>query len=261
MEIGPVTNNEAIELRELVRSSSSRRASKQFLIEGPHLVERALEAQPRMMRQVYATEVARETHYDLIGALRQKGITTRPISQKNAERISDTETTQGIFALVDYPQPSKAHNDRLVLVLDDLQDPGNVGTIIRTAAWFGVHRILATTSTADCYSPKVIRATQGAIFFAAIEYSPDLSKSLLQLKKEGFRIVGASLSSKSTKLEEFIVPEHTALILGSEAHGISPDLEKMCDSSLRIEKIGEGESLNVAVSCGILLQHFASGSR
>jgi TrmH family RNA methyltransferase len=245
-----ITNNKAIELRELVREADARRERGMYVVEGPHLVETALEAVPRSIQSILITPESKYSDVERLAA--GAGVEIRSISQKNAERISDTRTTQGVFAIVRIPKHSRSASSAIV-ALDDVQDPGNVGTIIRTALWFGVTRIIAGSGTADCYSPKVTRATQGGIFGVEIEPVQALSTRLVELKKEKYSILGSSLSDGSIRLQDIRTDEKYVIVLGSEAHGLSREVEDACDSLVRIERGGKGESLNVGVSAGILL--------
>ncbi len=258
VELGPVTNNEASELRELVRSPALRRERNQYLIEGPHLIEAALEFAKREIVEIYATELARTEQTAILG---YSGKRIRSISQKNAERVAETSTTQGIFALMDLPETDATMSAPLVLALDDVQDPGNVGTIIRTAAWFGVYDLIVTKATADLYSPKVLRATQGSIFNARAKQTDDLTRDLNQLKRAGYTIVATMLDERATPLSQLSANNKMVVVLGSEAHGVSANVAAIADHRIYIPKIGKGESLNVAISCGIVLERLTAISR
>jgi TrmH family RNA methyltransferase len=253
-EIGPVTNTEAAELRELVRSASIRREKQQYIIEGPHLLQSALEFAKDNLIEIYATESARAEH----GALFDRsGKLLRSITQKNAERIADTSTTQGLFGLMQISEAQSEHAS-IILALDDVQDPGNVGTVVRTAAWFGVYDIITSAATADLYSPKVLRATQGSIFNAQMTVSKDLAADLKLLQAKGYRIIVTMLDESATPLGAFKPSDRMVIVLGSEAHGVSDSVAKLADSSIYIPKLGKGESLNVAISCGIILEQITS---
>jgi TrmH family RNA methyltransferase len=248
MEMLP--NKEVSTLRELVRSAEFRRTVGLFVVEGSHLVQTALEQIPSKVQSVLFAPDSDSSELERM-ALNAK-VEIRGISQKNAEKISVTKTTQGVFAVVQMAL-STGETPREFVALDEIQDPGNVGTIIRTALWFGVTRIIAGAGTADCYSPKVTRATQGAIFGVTIEVTDDLAERLRDLSVEGYRILGASLSEGSTNIRRVLIDSKYVLVLGNEAQGLSPEVEDACDELVRIDRIGRVESLNVGVSAGILL--------
>ncbi len=257
LDLGPITNNEAVELRELVRSPKVRAEKQLYIAEGPHLIQSALEFAKKDLVEIYATEEARSEQAEIITS---SGKRIRSISQKNAERIAETATTQGLFALMKMPESVRSIQPSIMLALDDVQDPGNVGTIIRTAAWFGVYDLLVTAATADAYSPKVLRATQGAIFSAHVTRVTDLAARLSTLKQAGYSVVSATLDNSAITLSKFKPTNRMILVLGSEAHGISKSVDHIADKKIYIPKFGKGESLNVAISCGIILEKLAASN-
>src|SRR5207237_76763 len=141
----------------------------------------------------------------------------------------------------------------IVLALDAVQDPGNVGTIVRTAAWFGVRSLLLGVGTADVYAPKVIRSTQGAIFSVSMESLVDLVGRLKVLQNEGWKVIATVLDTGAHSIYEWRQDGKAILLLGSEAHGISPELIALSEECVMIPRYGEGESLNVATSAAIVL--------
>jgi RNA methyltransferase, TrmH family len=144
-------------------------------------------------------------------------------------------------------------NDELVLCVDGIQDPGNLGTIIRTADWFGVKHLICSPQTVDLYNPKVIAATMGSFTRVKIKYT-ELEKELKTLQINGLSLIGAMLDGNP--LTE-IKPMKGVLIIGSEAHGISNQIKKIIDIKVKIPALGKAESLNAAVATGILLHHFS----
>ena len=174
------------------------------------------------------------------------------LSPKNAVRITDAREPQGWFTILRLPsRPAEVKGD-VVIALDSVQDPGNVGTVIRTCAWFGVESILLGDGTADPFAPKVVRSTQGAIFDVGIETNADLNKRLPALR-EGREIIAATVEGSATSVFEFDFPEKCVLLFGTEGRGIQPELLQMASRQVIIPKYGSGESLNVAVSAAIVL--------
>ncbi|MBK6524194.1 MAG: RNA methyltransferase [Crocinitomicaceae bacterium] len=142
--------------------------------------------------------------------------------------------------------------------MDEIKDPGNLGTILRTADWFGINTVLASENCVDLYNPKVIQASMGAVY--RINYIQDsLQKVLPDLKKSGFKLVGAAMQGKD--LYTYSYPEKLALVMGSESHGISEKTNSLLDETLTIPKFGETESLNVGVAAAIILSHFRQVKR
>ncbi len=251
----PIARAQAEALRSLIRDASERNATSSFVIEGPHLIERAFESAPDLIKEVIFTEEAYSAHPSFALQAGRRKIPCYHVSAKLAERISDTKAPQGIFALVSIPRRMTI-DDRpstITIALDDVQDPGNLGTIIRTAAWFGVKHILLSKECADPYSPKVLRATQGEIFSTFVGNRGDIVNSLRILQKKGQQVIAATLEPEACLLYEMAFPENVALVFGSEAHGVSREILDFADGQILIPKFGAGESLNVATSVGIIL--------
>jgi TrmH family RNA methyltransferase len=153
------------------------------------------------------------------------------------------------------PRSSQPRGNAM-LALDGVQDPGNVGTIIRTAAWFGVQEILLGEGTADPYAPKVVRSTQGAIFDVMLEMSADLVKRLTDLRNAGWQILAATVEDGARSIFDLTFPERMIFLLGTEARGIRPELLELAGERIIIPRYGAGESLNVALSAAIILAEF-----
>jgi TrmH family RNA methyltransferase len=169
------------------------------------------------------------------------------------DQMTDTKAPQSIVAVV--PKiPMELDITQPFIALDGVSDPGNVGTIIRTAEWFGINQIILGNNSADIFNPKVVRSTMGSIFRVKFFETDNLSE-LLKKQFKKYKLFGATLKSE-TLLNKIKIPKNYGLIFGNESHGISEDVSKMLDSDFLIEGFGESESLNVAVSVGISLYHF-----
>ncbi|MBN8578200.1 MAG: RNA methyltransferase [Cytophagales bacterium] len=161
------------------------------------------------------------------------------------------QTNDGALAIVRCkPNTPPQISNTLVLALDTIRDPGNLGTIIRTADWFGVEHIVASVETADFYNPKVIAATMGS-FCRVNMYYTDLEKFLASVSKP---VYGAFMNG--TDVHRIAAPENGILVIGNEANGISAALEKFISNRVTIPRLGKAESLNAAIATGILLDVF-----
>jgi RNA methyltransferase, TrmH family len=249
----PITQSLVQLLRELIRNASTRNEEQRFVVEGPHLLEEALKHKASISLIAATDAFIRENE----PLLKRAGGKLYQLSAKQAERVSDTEAPQGVFTLIDMPKGGQDAKGRIVLMLDEVQDPGNVGTLIRTAAWFGVKDVLLGKGTADLYNPKVIRGTQGAIFAVNAQRS-DLGRDASMLRSKGYSIVSTTLSGKSVALSSFEPRFPLAIVLGSEARGVRKEIIDISDVLVHIPKLGSGESLNVAVSGGIVMSYLAS---
>jgi TrmH family RNA methyltransferase len=181
------------------------------------------------------------------------GVMVYTADSKTFSQISDTKTPQDIIAVIrilDNPPSPKGN----FIALDGVTDPGNVGTIIRTAEWFGFRDIILNNNCVDKYNSKVVRATMGAFFRCNIHETDNL-KELFKSNYSKFDTYAAILDGES-KLEDCKPKNSFALIFGSESHGISKDILSIVRHKFTITGKGDGESLNVAVSAGIALNHF-----
>ena len=170
-------------------------------------------------------------------------------SKEVFESLTDTKTPQGILAVLEIPNYDKINEEENILVLDKVQDAGNMGTIIRSADAFGIKTIVCTKGTVDVYSQKVLRSTMGSILREKIIYLDDISI----LKEKGYTLVGTVLDEKSISLENLKISKKMAFIMGNEANGISKEIKKLCDIFVKIPMTGNAESLNVAVATSIIL--------
>ena len=140
---------------------------------------------------------------------------------------------------------------KLILLVDDIQDPGNLGTIIRTADWFGFGEIFCSANCVEVYNPKVISSTMGSIFNLNIHSDINLKDLIKELKKEKYKIVVTDLNGQNIKFNK---KDKIALVIGSEAKGVSSGIKNLADLNYKIEKSGKAESLNVAIATGIIMK-------
>jgi TrmH family RNA methyltransferase len=136
------------------------------------------------------------------------------------------------------------------ILLDGISDPGNMGTILRTADWFGFDEIICSEDTVELYNPKVVQSTMGSLFRVKVIYT-DLPKYIESIAEKGFAIAGADLDGVNAF--EYQFPEKTALVIGSESHGIRPNVESLLTQKVHIPGSGNAESLNAGIAAGILL--------
>ena len=249
----PLTELRSKHIAELLRNPKARRGDSEFVAEGPHLFEAALEKAPKLILTVAVTEKAMSQHSELLERAEARGIATFSLSPKAALRITDAREPQGWFTVLRMPpRPTEVHGD-IVVALDGVQDPGNVGTVIRTGAWFGVESLLLGDGTADPFSPKVVRSTQGALFDLRLEMNSNLTKRLPELRESGREIIATSVTEGATSVFDFDFPKRCTLLFGTEGRGIRPELLEMASRQIVVPKYGTGESLNVAVSAAIVL--------
>lgn len=173
------------------------------------------------------------------------------LSEKDLKTVSTQVTPVGIVALFKMPRVQKfIFKSKHVLILDGISDPGNMGTIIRTADWFGFNHLFLGTNCVDIYNPKVVAASMGSIFNISINQDVDLKSFIKDLKSEGYKIVVADLRGDKFDIAK---DNKIALIIGSEARGVDQEIVKLADQRFKIMKSGRAESLNAAVAAGIVM--------
>jgi len=247
-------SNSQIKLFKSLHNKKFRVAEKQFIIEGHRLIEEALRAKTTF-NGIWCTEEYAEKNSELLTALKRAKNKWEITSAKSLSQVCDSRNNQGIIALLTLPEQTqfKIANSP-ILLLDNISDPGNMGTILRTAEWFGMENIIFSPKCVDPYNSKVIRSAMGAHFHLNQIVQDNLIQIIPQLKNEGFSIIGAELDG--VPITEFSPPQKWALVLGNEAHGLSPHIKSLLDKSVTIPKVGNIESLNVAVASGVILNSF-----
>jgi len=220
-----------------------------FIAEGPRLVGDLLAAVPAQFVELYASASWLGEHSALVA-----GIKFHEVDDNDLERLSQLTTPNQVVAVIrKFVQPAAIEvKDQLVLALDTLQDPGNLGTIIRIADWFGIAQVVCSHDCADMYNPKVVQATMGSIARVKIIYT-NLEEWLTS--GEQLNIFATALEGKDIKkvgkLNEGII------VIGNEAKGINPAILALANEKITITRKGQAESLNAAVATGIILSHIA----
>lgn len=229
-----------------------REKYQQFLIEGSRLTYEALLADADVVTLFSVSGVDE----NISQATSARNIPIETIQEKQLRQISDTVSPSGIIGVCAIPEndlSSIPKTDNCIF-LDSISDPGNLGTIARTAAWFGVHHIVLSEKCADPYNPKVVRAGMGAHFYCNF-YMQTPSSWLAQSGKE--MLVADANTDANGNIGSF--PNPWILVMGSEAEGISEEIHAISHTKVSIPKLGKGESLNVAVAAGIILSSITDG--
>ena len=232
----------------------ARQTQGVFLVEGVRSVEAALDAEAPLTAVVVADGAEADPR---IAALVARAAKVERVGARDLDRIADARTSQGVVAVARSVVSDRAPTEGPVLLLDGVQGPGNVGALVRTAAWFGVRTVVGDQDTADFESPKAVRASMGGIWDVALVRVPSLAPVLDGLAEAGVPAYGADLGG--TAVGAWSPPDNAALVMGSEAHGLSDgvsDRLRPREAFVHIAGGGDGrgvESLNVTVAGGILL--------
>ena len=237
-----------IQLLRALGDKRTRDAEHLFIAEGEKLVEEIRNSKFRI-RQIYTTRK------DITGS------NVEYVDKRDMERISQLKSVSDTIAVVEQPQYRLSLEEcskSLMLALDGVQNPGNLGTIIRLADWFGIKDIVCSKECADCYNPKVIQATMGAILRVRVHYTDNLAKLLNSAQECGMPIYGTLLDGDN--IYNTTLQNHGIIVMGNEGRGLSEECRKNITHKLFIPPypadMPTSESLNVAMATGIVLAEF-----
>ena len=238
-----ITKNEVKYIQSLAHQKS-RNETSCFLAEGVRLVDDLLLQCTEQIEAIYCTD---DYTNRLIAG--DRDVPVKIISGEDLARISQMQTPNQVLAVVrqfDFKLPVKDTKEWM-LALDGVQDPGNMGTIIRLADWFGIKHILCSKDCVDVYNPKVVQASMGSIARVAVHYV--VLKDVIS--DYGLPLVGAIMTGES--LQSFQFPDAGIIIIGNEGKGIRPEIGSLLTQSITIPSYGGAESLNAAMATGIIL--------
>jgi len=250
--------------RRLSRKKN-RIAEGRFLIEGWHLLAESLASKARLLAVIYdpSRPLQDEDQRTLQVAL-ERAEAVYLASDDQLRSIGETVTSSGVVGVVasevenweDLSRELSRIESGCVVALDDVSDPGNCGTIIRSGDWFGVEAILLGEGCSSKENPKVLRASMGGVFHLPIVECGSLQDRLVEMQKSGFKIIVSSLETDAEALGDFNWPEKSLLVVGNEARGVRPSILELADLRLTIPKFGKGESLNAAMATSVLLANW-----
>ncbi len=242
----PISKNKIKWIRSL-HQKKFRDQENCFILEGKKSVLEAIEIVPNLVKTVV---VEPSEQLDNL----PNTIELLHASRLDFEKMSTLKTPQPCLAVIEkLPYQLLAHRG-IILVLDHIQDPGNLGTIIRLADWFGIDQIVCSENTVDLYNPKVVQATMGSLFRVKVHY-----KNLVKyLDKVKIPIYGALLEGKNIYQEN--LPSDAILVLGNEGNGISEEIKPFIQNPITIPRFGQAESLNVSMATAVLLSEFKRGT-
>lgn len=235
MKIESINNKKVKEWSKL-KEKKYRDIENSFLIEGDHLINEAMKK--RMVKEIIALDSSWEI----------PGIPFYEVNETIMKRLSSQISISPVIAICKKQHESKIEGK--VCILDRIQDPGNLGTIIRSAVAFNFKTIIVSLDTVDIYNEKVIRASEGMIFKQNI-IKRNLEETLLELKRDNYTIYGTDVN-KGINLKEISFPNKTAIIIGNEGQGMNSALKKHCDKMIHIPMNDDCESLNAGVSASII---------
>lgn len=223
-----------------------RDASSLFCFEGKKLFKEALDS-GLCFKDIFVTEKV----YNELEEVRSLDCVSC-VSESVYEKLSFEHSPEGIFCVAD--KPRKKPTDKLTkIIVSSVRDPGNIGTIMRSALAFGIGEVIFSSDCADLFSPKTVRAAMGALFKQQFSISDGILPLISALKADGYTLCAAALSDRAEELTDIEINEKTCFVIGNEGHGLSDEVINACDRQVIIPIAAESESLNAAVAASVLM--------
>ena len=250
-----LTKSEIKYLRSLARKKVRTEEGK-FILEGWKPVGEALGSAFEIEMVAVSEGNDNPEHHAVLTAARSRSVPVRELTARELRQVTDTATAQGVVALVRQRRfeltDRLLHGTKLVVVCDAVNDPANLGSIIRSSDWYGVDLVVVSCGSVSLYNEKVVRSTAGSLFHVQVVEEVELTEALPRLRRAGFHIAAAEAGA-SEPVDAVAGLDRVALVLGNEAHGVRPEVRALADRAVSIPRYGKAESLNVGVAAAILL--------
>ncbi len=256
MQVITSKDNEIIKNIRKLKEKKYRDSSNEFIIEGVKLIEEAIEENVKIKKIVVCEECLEDKCLDQKLLYKIAKYDCMYVSSKVFGLLTDVVNPQGMLAVIEKQSSEDKinYNDDIIIVLDGIQDPGNLGTILRTVDSAGLSQIILSKTSVDAYNPKVVRSTMGAIFRVKIIEAENLVETLKNIKKHKFKVVATSLAgSESIYKMDY---DKKVIVIGNEAKGVSKEILNVSDAKIKIPMLGKTESLNASVATGIIIYEY-----
>lgn len=250
------SQNPAVKELKSLKSRKDREEKGLFYIEGLRIVEEAVQEKANITG-IFISEGFADTHAGspLMRSMETLECKQYLIPDKLFAELADTETPQGILAVIGIRESHLEEclsEENLLVMLESVRDPGNMGTIIRTADAAGFTGIIVSKDCVDVYNPKVLRSTMGSIFHVPIYRSGNFPETIREIKARGIKVYAAHLEGKCSMYDADLAVD-SAVIIGNEANGISREVAALADRLVKIPMAGKAESLNASIAAGVLM--------
>jgi len=255
LEIIKSKDNRIIKHYKKLKIRKYRHENKEFMIEGLRFVEDAFKSGATIKYCLVSESMENDRVKKLLGDMASKNVKVCRVEESLINDLCDTKSPQGIVAIVencDFNIDKIIKEASFIVIIDRVQDPGNLGTIIRTASAANADGVFLSEGSVDPYSPKVLRSTMGSIFHLPVVSVDNINDTIEELKRNGFGIFVSSLEGSTPYYEQDYTGK-TALVIGNEANGVDSAIINQADRLIKIPMPGKAESLNVGVACGIMI--------
>ena len=249
-------DNELIKHIRKLKDKKYRDESNEYVVEGVKLVEEAVKENAKIKQIIVCEDTTRTYEIPTHIMLEIAKYECISVSDKIFNIITQVTNPQGIMAIIEKnAQNAKIdYTQDIIVVLDDVQDPGNLGTILRTVDSIGLNQIIVSKGTADAFNSKVVRSTMGAIFRIKIIEVENLAQAIKEMRKHHFKLIVTSLQTKNSIYD--IDFNKKIIVIGNEANGVSKEIQDMADEKAKIPMLGRTESLNASVAAGVVMYEY-----
>ena len=249
-------DNELIKHIRKLKDKKYRDESNEYVVEGVKLVEEAVKENAKIKQIIVCEDTTRTYEIPTHIMLEIAKYECISVSDKIFNIITQVTNPQGIMAIIEKnAQNAKIdYTQDIIVVLDDVQDPGNLGTILRTVDSIGLNQIIVSKGTADAFNSKVVRSTMGAIFRIKIIEVENLAQAIKEMRKHHFKLMVTSLQTKNSIYDIDFYKK--LIVIGNEANGVSKEIQDMADEKAKIPMLGRTESLNASVAAGVVMYEY-----
>ena len=256
MQVITSNDNEIIKNVKKLKDKKYRQNKKQFIIEGIKLIEEAIEENMKIQMVIVCEECMKEQCIEQKLLYQIAKYNCIYVSEKVFLGLTDVKNPQGILAVIEIQNTEDKinYNEDIIFVLDGIQDPGNLGTIIRTIDSVGLTQIIISKDTVDAYNPKVVRSTMGAIFRVKVIESQDIIRTIKNITKHEYEILATTLDTENSIYD--IDFSKKIIVIGNEANVVSKGIQNIANQKAKIPMLGKTESLNAAVSASIIAYEY-----
>ena len=256
MQVISSKDNELVKHIKKLKDKKYRDESNEYIVEGVKLIEEAVKENAKIKKIVVCEDTTRTYEIPTNVMLEIAKYECIYVTEKIFATITQVTNPQGIMAIIEKNDKNKEidFTQDIIVALDDVQDPGNLGTILRTVDSIGLNQIIVSKGTADAFNAKVVRSTMGAIFRINIIEVEDLKQSIKEMKKHHFKLMVTSLQTDNSIYD--IDFNKKIIVIGNESNGVSQDIQDMADEKAKIPMLGKTESLNASVAAGIVMYEY-----
>lgn len=256
MQVISSKDNEIVKNIRKLKEKKYRDLENAYIVEGIKLVKEAIAEKAKIKQIVMCENFADNSDLDKDTLYEIAKHNLIYVTEKVFNLITDVKTPQGIIAVIEKNNENTQidYSQDIIIALDDLRDPGNLGTILRTVDSANLNQIILSKNSADPYNPKVVRSTMGGIFRVNIIETENLQETLKNMQKNNFKIMVTSLNTQNSIYDVDYTKK--VIVIGNEANGVSKEIQDMADEKVKIPMLGKTESLNASIATGIMIYEY-----